>query len=203
MKGGLNERKTDPRIARTTGLIDDAFIALLGEKGFEKLAVQDITERAGINRATFYAHYCDKYALLRRLVRRNFAEELATQGVCNSDLSVQSVHRLILAVCGYIEGLHTHCKPPHEQLDWLLETEVKELLREVISSWIRASASRTDSVRSVDPEMIATAASSAIYGVSSQWMSRKERPPKEILVASMLPLITGILAVSTDIQELD
>ncbi|MFF2482404.1 TetR/AcrR family transcriptional regulator [Paenibacillus sp. NPDC058071] len=63
-----NPLKTDPRIKRTLSLIRDALISLMDEKGFDQLTVQDITERAEINRATFYRHYQDKYDLLNKIV---------------------------------------------------------------------------------------------------------------------------------------
>ena len=57
------EEKLDPRVKRTRSLILQAFDALLAEKGFEAISVQDVTDKAEINRATFYKHFGDKYAL--------------------------------------------------------------------------------------------------------------------------------------------
>lgn len=54
----------DPRVKRTRQLIQNAFVALVDEKGFENITVQLIAERAPVNRATFYSHYHDKYDLL-------------------------------------------------------------------------------------------------------------------------------------------
>ncbi|MBI4304912.1 MAG: TetR family transcriptional regulator, partial [Chloroflexi bacterium] len=45
----------DPRVKRTRKLLHDAFDSLLSEKSFEAITVQDIAERATVNRATFYA----------------------------------------------------------------------------------------------------------------------------------------------------
>ncbi|EMA6342707.1 TetR/AcrR family transcriptional regulator C-terminal domain-containing protein [Bacillus cytotoxicus] len=58
----------DPRVKRTKQLIQDAFITLVGEKGFENVTVQHIAERAPVNRATFYSHYHDKYDLLEKTI---------------------------------------------------------------------------------------------------------------------------------------
>lgn len=58
----------DPRVKRTRQLIQDAFVALVGEKGFENVTVQHIAERAPVNRATFYSHYHDKYDLLDKSI---------------------------------------------------------------------------------------------------------------------------------------
>ncbi|MFO1446113.1 TetR/AcrR family transcriptional regulator [Bacillus sp. Bva_UNVM-123] len=59
-------KKTDRRILRTRRMIMDAFTQLLEEKGFEAITVSDLTEKADINRGTFYQHYKDKYDLLEQ-----------------------------------------------------------------------------------------------------------------------------------------
>ena len=50
----------DRRIQRTRQLLQDALIALILEKGFEAVTVQDVIDRANIGRSTFYAHFQDK-----------------------------------------------------------------------------------------------------------------------------------------------
>ncbi len=60
----MDNQKTDRRITRTKRMIRDAFTQLLEEKGFEGITVRDITEKADINRGTFYLHYDSKYDLL-------------------------------------------------------------------------------------------------------------------------------------------
>ncbi|GAA0399250.1 TetR/AcrR family transcriptional regulator [Paenibacillus motobuensis] len=59
-------KKTDRRIFRTKRMIMEAFILLMEEKGFEAITVSDLTEKADINRGTFYQHYKDKYDLLEQ-----------------------------------------------------------------------------------------------------------------------------------------
>lgn len=54
----------DRRIKKTRQLIMNTFIDLLAEKGFEKITINDIAERANINRGTVYLHYVDKFDLL-------------------------------------------------------------------------------------------------------------------------------------------
>jgi AcrR family transcriptional regulator len=59
----------DLRVKRTQKLILDALLSLSIEKGFSALTVSDITKSAGINRATFYRHYKDKFDLLDSYTR--------------------------------------------------------------------------------------------------------------------------------------
>jgi AcrR family transcriptional regulator len=56
---GAKPKQTDPRVLRTRQLIRGAFVDLLEEVDLEKITVNRITERATINRVTFYLHYRD------------------------------------------------------------------------------------------------------------------------------------------------
>lgn len=58
---------------RTHKLIVEALLELTAEKGFAAVSVTDITERAGVNRATFYRHYADKFDVLDRYARSIYA----------------------------------------------------------------------------------------------------------------------------------
>ena len=53
-------KKVDRRVRRTRRLLRDACIALILEKGYETITVEEITERADVGRTTFYMHYRDK-----------------------------------------------------------------------------------------------------------------------------------------------
>jgi AcrR family transcriptional regulator len=63
------------RVARTKAAIEDAFVQLVLERGYERVAVEDITDRADLARATFYAHYPNKEAVLFSVFNR-FVEDL-------------------------------------------------------------------------------------------------------------------------------
>jgi Transcriptional regulator len=62
------KNKEDLRIIRTKKLIMTAFVELLREKTFEKITIREISERAMINRATFYAHFENKQDLYENLM---------------------------------------------------------------------------------------------------------------------------------------
>src|SRR5512141_1969972 len=56
--------KIDRRIQRTQQLLREALIALILEKGYDAITIQDILDWANMGRSTFYAHYRDKEDLL-------------------------------------------------------------------------------------------------------------------------------------------
>ena len=57
-------KKEDLRVIRTKKLIFTAFINLIQEKDYNSITVQDISDRAMINRSTFYSHFKDKQDVL-------------------------------------------------------------------------------------------------------------------------------------------
>lgn len=63
----------DPRIARTTHALGRALIELIQEREYDTITVQQILDRAGVGRATFYAHYRNKDDALHSSYERLFA----------------------------------------------------------------------------------------------------------------------------------
>ncbi len=61
---GLEGERDDRRVRRTRRLLRDALVALILEKGYDRVTVQDVLDRADVGRATFYAHFRDKDDLL-------------------------------------------------------------------------------------------------------------------------------------------
>src|ERR1043165_2648317 len=59
-----SNKKTDARVRRTRDALGDALVALMQEKPFETITVQDVLDRANVGRSTFYSHYSDKDDLL-------------------------------------------------------------------------------------------------------------------------------------------
>jgi len=60
----LAAARPDRRIERTKGALLGALLALLADKPWDEVSVQDVCECAGIGRSTFYLHYAHKEALL-------------------------------------------------------------------------------------------------------------------------------------------
>jgi AcrR family transcriptional regulator len=59
-----SQKKIDARVRRTRDALGDALVALMQEKPFETITVQDVLDRAEVSRSTFYSHYSDKDDLL-------------------------------------------------------------------------------------------------------------------------------------------
>lgn len=72
--------RSDPRIARTRDALQAALVALVSEKPFEAVTVQDIAARAAVGYATFFRHYPSREALLTDIADGLMGELLTLVG---------------------------------------------------------------------------------------------------------------------------
>ncbi len=186
------QEKLDPRVKRTRSLLEQSFMDVVAQKGFQSVSVQDITDKAGVNRATFYAHFPDKYALLDYSVRQGFRQELEKRTLNVCTFSMDNLRALIVTVCEFISNASSHCNPSSSQFESVMETQVKAQVQELIQNWIQKLGTDTD------PKIAATAASWAIYGLAQQWSHdrNKKRPSAEKFTDQILPLIAGNLSLA-------
>ena len=99
-------RKTDARLRYTQNALKQSLLSFLKEKPVNKITVKEVCERAGLNRATFYAHYSDCFALLESI------EEDLLETFCSSLKLVDSfdVTALIEAIYAMIEQQQEACR---------------------------------------------------------------------------------------------
>ncbi len=112
------ENKKDRRINRTRQALRDALIALILEKHYDEITVQDIIDRANVGRSTFYTHFRDKEDLFRgdweRLLEA-FAQHINLPGTANKQ-------------CMPIEGLFLHLKDFHHFYRALIRSQMIDRL---------------------------------------------------------------------------
>ncbi len=183
------EEKLDPRVRRTRNSLGKAFIEVLAEKGFQAISVQDITERAGVNRTTFYLHFPDKFGMVDFIISQSFRQEIEKRMLNACHYSLENLRSLIVLVCEFVTQVTANCAHAEPQFEALVETQVKKQLQGVLENWIDQTGSNPS------PQIAATAASWAIYGLALQWSRDKKRPPVEVHADQVLPLIAATLGV--------
>lgn len=177
------EEKLDPRVRRTRGLILSSFESLLAEKNFESISVQDVTDKAQVNRATFYAHFQDKYALLDYAISQMFRQEIEKRTLNACHYTPDNLRNLILAVCDFLSNIHRGCAQPHQQFESLVEGTIKNILFQLLTYWLSQSKVK------ISTEIPATVATWAIYGLASHYSHMKKRPALEKFVDEAFPLV--------------
>jgi AcrR family transcriptional regulator len=173
--------KLDPRIKRTRQMLFHAFQSLLSEKTFELITVQDIAERSTLNRATFYDHFTDKFALLEAMIGERFGTLIAARTVGNEGTCETALRQLILAACDFLVELSSGCQKHQRQFEPTVESQVKSVLRETLLVGLRQHGAK-------NPELRATMVSWAITGAALQW-SRERKTSADELADAVLPTV--------------
>lgn len=183
----MTGEKLDPRIRRTRGYIQGAFRDLLDEKGFKSITVREITERAEVNRATFYAHYADKYALLNETLQLIFREELERRSLNVCHYSQENLRALMMTVCEFIHKSNTNCKTVDSHFELFIEKQVRKQIYDLLEMWLEKMGGDID----VKPTAVAT--SWTIYGLAEHWSQDPDQGSPETYVDRVLPLVTANL----------
>ncbi len=195
----MNE--TDPRVKRTRKLLQDAFMALLAEKSFHAISVQDIAERATLNRATFYAHFEDKYALMDYMIGELFREALQRRVPAGAPFTLENLHQLVVGVCEYLAEFQGHCAPADRDLDPRIESRVQQEIYAVLLGWlVRApAAAQPNGTAQTSRETAASVMSWAIFGAAIEWSRGERRIPAESQARQILALVAGSLSTVVNI----
>jgi AcrR family transcriptional regulator len=180
----------DPRIRRTRQLLQGALLTLMQSKVFDEISVHDITEAATVNRATFYDHYTDKYALLEATIAGGFHMLLHERNVLFDGTCPTAATAIILAACDYLTQTHTNSVCNRQAaFEPLVDAAITAAIGRVIAQGI----SKGDDPCAISPEMITMTASWAIYGAVKQWFYTLDHVPAEEIVPAILQLVMPIL----------
>jgi AcrR family transcriptional regulator len=182
----------DPRIRRTRQLLQGALMQLLGSKAFDDISVQDIAEAATVNRATFYDHYPDKFALLEALIAGGFHRMLEERSVRYDGSCPSAAASIILAACDYlgtIRAAQGGCGERRSNVEALEDAAMIAAIRRVLAAGMAKHTLIPEERRS----MQSAAASWAIYGAVKEWLTMHDRPPAEAIVPEIVAMITPLL----------
>jgi AcrR family transcriptional regulator len=160
----------DPRIKRTRQLLHRAFNELLAEKSFEEITVHDIAERSTVNRATFYDHFPDKFALLEDIIAENFRAMLEVRMAGSIGTCPGAVKELICAVCEFFADMASGCQKHQRQFAPVAESKIKSLLRDFLLIGLRQVVPEG---AQAELELRAIMASWAICGAALEWSHSK------------------------------
>jgi AcrR family transcriptional regulator len=184
----------DPRIRRTRQALQGALKSLMQKKGFDEISVQDITDLAEVNRATFYDHYTDKFALLDAMVAGGFHKLLAERNVMFDGTCPSAASAIILATCDYLTETHANgdCNR-NSAFEPLMEAGIVAAIRRTLLHGIE----NKPVPEGLTPEIVATTAAWGIYGSVKQWFYTPGHCPPAEAVQPLLKLVFPILAVAT------
>lgn len=175
----------DPRIRRTRQLLQQALEKLLETKKFDGISVQEIADAATVNRATFYDHYTDKFALLDCMVARRFYELLVEREVQFDGTCTMALKAIVMAACDYLTGMQGRLEPR-------MESAIITVVRGVLLDGLKRHPQENGAIA---PEMMAATASWAIYGAAKEWSQAADRCGSEKISDTVAMLVSPILGL--------
>jgi len=178
----LNE--TDPRVKRTRQLLLQSLGELLSEKSFLAISVQDIAARATVNRATFYAHFEDKYAMFECLIREGIHDYLESKLPRDASLDAPNLKLLIVTVIEYMGKLNSRCRKQDRRMDPIVESTAQDTLYQFLLNWLRKDGRRRDTL-----ETTASVMSWAIFGAAVQWSRSERTKPFDVLAGEVFDVL--------------
>jgi AcrR family transcriptional regulator len=158
-------------------------------KSFDEVSVQDITDAATVNRATFYDHYTDKFALLEALVAGGFHKLLAERQVRFDGSCPTAARAVILATADYLaqkeEGGNCQKQSAFQPLvDAAIVHAIERVLAEGIPGKIEEG---------LPGPMVVAAASGAIYGAVNEWFGSENRSSADEMADTVLEMVLPLL----------
>lgn len=162
----------DPRVRRTRKMLQDALAQLLREKEFDKISIGEIAEASTLNRATFYDHYPDKFALLQSLVATQFEELIAKRNI-RFDSCEGALKSIAMAVCYYLAETIKPGSDALRQASTPLETAIVSVVRRGILGGFAQHPPKSG----MPVEILSSTVAWAIYGAAKEWVQSPKRMP--------------------------
>lgn len=185
-------KKMDRRAIRTRRALREALIALILEKGYEAITVQDITDRADLNRGTLYLHYRDKQDLLLSSSNDVYNELLAQfTPISAQNLSMDIPERHLMIVFQHVAANATYYRV------MLGEHGVPAFITRLRHLVSQVSLERLQALRKLVParpfpsEFVAGFSGGAVIGVLEWWLENNMSMPPEEAARYTLQLTVG------------
>ncbi|NRS48855.1 TetR/AcrR family transcriptional regulator [Brevibacillus sp. HB2.2] len=185
----IKKNAADPRVIRTRRLLQDAFASLIQEKDFESITVRDIAERATVNRATFYAHFVDKFEILEARLMESFMAIMNRRISGQEVLNEETIQSIFLGVCEFHEGLSTMCKRRNTSLVSVFEIQIKEKIQTILLSFIDKDKKLSTPNQQFLIKTASVMLSWGMYGAAYVWNNEGRLISAESFVKQSLPLV--------------
>ncbi len=174
-------KKQDLRIIRTDRRIRETFLQLIDEVGFDAATIKLLTDRAEVNRGTFYHHYADKYELLERMTNEIFEKIEATfereiPFVLINKTEDSPYRRIIPFLIFLYENRTLMRILLSPTSDGMFRKRVRDYMQQILFSGLHEQGERL-----VPEDYLIAYLSAAHLGVIESWLSHpNETTPEEI-----------------------
>jgi AcrR family transcriptional regulator len=177
------EERIDRRVRRTRELLRNALTSLILEKGYERVTVQDICDRADVGRSTFYAHFQDKEELLlsgfddlKQQLRRAFADHERQTAARDPNPGSWAA----LAVIEHLAGYQAVSSMLGRRGSAVALARLRRILSELLRDHLQVQLDLTTGTR-VPLEVAVEVAVASLLGLIDWWLDHDRPYPPEQL----------------------
>ncbi len=176
----MNENKLlDRRIQRTRPLLQEALFQLIIERGYERITIADITERANLGRTTFYLHYRDKEDLLQESIKALLQSlqldvEPDAQETCTYNMLITRVFQHVARRQQLYQAMLKEAGPTR-----IIEDAMRAYFMELCQRFLQGDPLQIGSLSLVNNEILAVHAAGSLLGLLSWWLNREDSPSAE------------------------
>lgn len=174
----MPDKKTDRRVERSRELLLDALVSLLMERGYERLTIQNLLDRAGVGRATFYAHFQSKEDLLSHSVAR-LRGFLTAQRDCAGGSNEDGRAGQLRFALPFFQHLESHRRIYHctigRDSEFTVEQHMQRMLRELVREDLESSHKGKANAAAVD--LAVRYAVGTLWAIVIWWMESKHPLP--------------------------
>lgn len=191
-------KHVDRRTQRTRQALLQAFREVVREKGFAATSVQEVTERANINRGTFYLHFTDKYMLVDTFLREHFQDLLSHTLPSTARWDRKSLRLLIETLLHYFESKYHHERHLPQTIAPLVEQTIHDELSSYLLNWLQQHPCDTAQWQ-VPMEVVARVVGWAIFGTVLQWSQEESTASIEQMTNHILfVILEGVAHLAPD-----
>jgi AcrR family transcriptional regulator len=162
----MPKQKIDRRVERTRQLLQNALSELILEKGYEKVTVQDVIDRANVGRSTFYAHFENLDQLLLsgfEPLRAQFEDFLS-----GTTFDMESPWALSLAMFQQVQK---------QQGGYITLTHVQKYLYGYLLEHLKSALPKRN--KNIPPELLAHYVASSFIALMTWWIDNDYPFPAE------------------------
>lgn len=167
--------KIDRRIIKTKEAINRAFLELFAAKELEQITINEIADKANVNRGTVYLHYTDKYDLLDKSIEDHLNNLISFCGDHHSDTRRTGVAAVEEELVPIFEYLAEHFLFFSAMLFNHRTSLFRERLQQFISVSVKEKLDQQDVQNEINNELNAQFMTSAFIGILEWWI-RQEMP---------------------------
>lgn len=193
----MGGNKVDPRTIRTRRLIMNAFNELSRTKEFSSITVKDISEKAMINRATFYHHFIDKYELLERVLNEDMIPNVIGQINELTEMNEETIVSIFISITNFQSSTKSQCLKSFDSFKSSIETTIKKELEQFFHKLL---LEKRLGYSEEQLNTISVMLSWAIYGATIHWQYHSDESAEEYIRAA-IPFITRGIGMEREITQ--